>query len=778
MANYNVDIGVKVRGEELKRFADQLKQTQKQVEGVNKFLDTFRKQNIRVNESISNLNSQLGKAKSTFQSATIGTKQQVQAAKDLLQANENLNKGLIQQQKLLDDLSGATARKSAADNKKLQEGLLKLEKGSTKELEKQFQTRKEFQDEFKDEISKVNKQRQEENKLLQKNVQQTKKSVAEEIKKKFSIMASQKTRKAAFQQSVRELELENRINNVLQKRKQLQARKATNEKALSNALIGGAFPLLFGQGLGASIGGATGGFAGGKMGGQFGFALSLVGTAVGSQFDRLAQQARELGEALRDPIKNLDLLTKAVGAANTPFGDTIATLKSLGLEGVAAEAVLEKFNKTFNTNKQSIQELGEESIRFTNELAKLGTAISLFIANPLADFLEIINDTLGNTTTKGIKREAGLEAFNLGLAKFAPGTPKALANIAAKSNFFGKTVDGQTFDEFRKGIESGIFERRMNEAGLGGQSGTRNFADEDLQRLIKERRDFELSAMEGQLQIEQQSLTLRSEDLDVLKKRMDLLKIVEKIKVKELVDTNILSKEQKAQHDFELQKLDIERQISEELLKQSIIMSDPMKAALVDLNKEMAKFNDMRFQAVEFSKAFGSAFQESFKGIVKGTMSVQDAFRNMFSRIADHFLDMAAQMMANSLQRNILGMFGGSLFGGGFNGLSLLDGMANPFSGPASTVSPFLGFANGGRPPVGKPSIVGERGPELFTPGVSGTITPNEMLGGSTNIVVNVDASGSSVEGDEDQGRELGRLISVAVQSEIIQQQRPGGLLA
>ena len=67
----------------------------------------------------------------------------------------------------------------------------------------------------------------------------------------------------------------------------------------------------------------------------------------------------------------------------------------------------------------------------------------------------------------------------------------------------------------------------------------------------------------------------------------------------------------------------------------------------------------------------------------------------------------------------------------------------------------------------------------MFTPGVTGRVTPNEMLGGgSTNIVVNVDASGSSVEGNEQQGRELGRLISVAVQSEIVQQKRPGGLLA
>ena len=66
----------------------------------------------------------------------------------------------------------------------------------------------------------------------------------------------------------------------------------------------------------------------------------------------------------------------------------------------------------------------------------------------------------------------------------------------------------------------------------------------------------------------------------------------------------------------------------------------------------------------------------------------------------------------------------------------------------------------------------------MFSPGVSGTITPNHALGGTTNIVVNVDASSSAVEGDEQGGRELGRLISAAIQSELIQQKRPGGILA
>ena len=151
-------------------------------------------------------------------------------------------------------------------------------------------------------------------------------------------------------------------------------------------------------------------------------------------------------------------------------------------------------------------------------------------------------------------------------------------------------------------------------------------------------------------------------------------------------------------------------------------------------------------------------------------------------RIADHFLDMAAQMMANQLQRGILGLFGnafGGIFGGGPTNAApfITEGVFNTgFDTSLISAGSLAGkFANGGYAQRNKSYIVGERGPELFTPGAAGgQVSPM----GSTNIVVNVDASGSNVQGDEDQGRELGRLISVAVQSEIIQQQRPGGLLA
>ena len=92
-------------------------------------------------------------------------------------------------------------------------------------------------------------------------------------------------------------------------------------------------------------------------------------------------------------------------------------------------------------------------------------------------------------------------------------------------------------------------------------------------------------------------------------------------------------------------------------------------------------------------------------------------------------------------------------------------------------------FANGGRPPVGKASVVGERGPELFVPKIAGTIIPNNAIGGGgdsiTNMVtVNVDANSSNVSGNNADANQLGNQIAIAIQSELIKQKRAGGLLS
>jgi hypothetical protein len=48
--------------------------------------------------------------------------------------------------------------------------------------------------------------------------------------------------------------------------------------------------------------------------------------------------------------------------------------------------------------------------------------------------------------------------------------------------------------------------------------------------------------------------------------------------------------------------------------------------------------------------------------------------------------------------------------------------------GNANVTPGFNAYAEGGKPPVGQPSVVGEKGPELFVPDQPGTVVPNDLL--------------------------------------------------
>jgi tape measure domain-containing protein len=101
--------------------------------------------------------------------------------------------------------------------------------------------------------------------------------------------------------------------------------------------------------------------------------------------------------------------------------------------------------------------------------------------------------------------------------------------------------------------------------------------------------------------------------------------------------------------------------------------------------------------------------------------------------------------------------------------------------GRFGTLGPNYGIpqrANGGSVMAGQGYLVGERGPELFMPGRSGGIAPSGSFSGGANVVVNVDASGTSAQGNGGQANQLGKVIGAAVQAELIKQRRPGGLLA
>jgi len=208
-------------------------------------------------------------------------------------------------------------------------------------------------------------------------------------------------------------------------------------------------------------------------------------------------------------------------------------------------------------------------------------------------------------------------------------------------------------------------------------------------------------------------------------------------------------------------------------------LDDAIDAIQGQINTLMDPVN----QLIALSESLGNSFAESFRGIVDGSMSAREALANLFQRTADHFLDMAAQMIAAQIKMQILGI-GLNFFGGG-GGATASQGLnisgvqqyvTQPFNAGDFT-NAFSGKALGGAVGAGRPYMVGERGPELFVPGAQGNIVPNNAMG-SANVTVNVDASGSSVEGNADQASQLGKVLGAAVQAELIKQKRPGGLLA
>ena len=205
-------------------------------------------------------------------------------------------------------------------------------------------------------------------------------------------------------------------------------------------------------------------------------------------------------------------------------------------------------------------------------------------------------------------------------------------------------------------------------------------------------------------------------------------------------------------HDFRQEILEIDRQIADQ--------------AAADFEARMRHQDKLR-EAIAAQKTQYDELNETFRtGIVDSILDAVDGTKSLAEGLAGVLKQMARMILQQQLMNALSGI---NIFGGG--------GGAGGGFGVVPKTSGMKFFANGGRPPVGRPSVVGERGPELFVPDRAGTIIPNHAMGGA-NVTVNVDASGSSVEGDTDQASQLGRAIGIAVQQELVKQKRPGGLLA
>ena len=173
------------------------------------------------------------------------------------------------------------------------------------------------------------------------------------------------------------------------------------------------------------------------------------------------------------------------------------------------------------------------------------------------------------------------------------------------------------------------------------------------------------------------------------------------------------------------------------------------------------------------ANTLGEGLASAFGALISGAQSWEESLKSIASGV---LIDIANQLIRIYIIEQAINAIRGFLSPQPLNtfgrGGSVINGVGN--------LGPNFGIpqrAMGGSVSGGQPYLVGERGPELFMPGRSGGIAPTGSFGGGVNVVVNVDASGTSVQGDQSQGAALGRVVAAAVQAELIKQKRPGGLL-
>ena len=154
-------------------------------------------------------------------------------------------------------------------------------------------------------------------------------------------------------------------------------------------------------------------------------------------------------------------------------------------------------------------------------------------------------------------------------------------------------------------------------------------------------------------------------------------------------------------------------------------------------------FDKLKTSLTDFVMTGKLSFQDLGTFVVRSMveMLIGEAIKNAFSASLAMFKADALKKAFISLYEGAMKTFASIPFP--FNVVAV--GGALAFG--AGIINKIRGFEKGGRPPVGQPSIVGEKGAELFVPDQAGTVVPNDKLGMGQNLTVNfnintVDARG------------------------------------
>jgi tape measure domain-containing protein len=237
------------------------------------------------------------------------------------------------------------------------------------------------------------------------------------------------------------------------------------------------------------------------------------------------------------------------------------------------------------------------------------------------------------------------------------------------------------------------------------------------------------------------------------------------------VRTSLLSDEE-AENEFH------QRQLKQLKAYGKLKVNEHKKVASL-IEKETERHQKSLIDIANGGRGIKTLFEEMKASVDGWGRSFAENMVRSSGSFSDFAQNMVEQMQIIALQQATQPLFSafGDFLGAAFGGLGS-PGVTPPSGGGVIHLSGAR--AAGGPVSGGSSYLVGEKGPEIFTPKQGGNIIPNHKLsqGSGINVSVAVDATGSKVQGDNQEANNIARSIGAVIKAVLVEEMRPGGVLA
>ena len=470
----------------------------------------------------------------------------------------------------------------------------------------------------------------------------------------------------------------------------------------------------------------------------FNTAAILSGASAQEQAGAMRQLTQALGSGvLRGDEFNS--ISEQMSAVLKPIADqlgvNVGALREMAAQGkITKDVVVGAFKEIEKEGSKALKELikNDPTMVFkvlSNETEKLSIAVGSLLAPAVLDALttitkltksitELVNSPIGQTAAIF----TAIAVAAKGVAVLSPIVAAGLIKVAAAGGVLTIALNAIPFVAVATGI-----------GAIVTQLIKQKQEQDKVTEAIKKGEAAQLRALEADIGIKM------AKEIGILNRSNDKRTI------------NAAEKRLALLHE---QMKPIKDRLNEVIKENAELdKANKLKQKSIDKDKKLKeKAEELKQKYMEIGQSIEQGIVSNLTDAVMGTKTLAQAAISVLNNLKRKLIEVAIQRAVSGIGERI----------GGFLG------------------NIFAKRANGGPVSAGGSYLVGEKGPEILQMGSrGGNIIPNNAIGGGvTNMVtVNVDASGTSVQGNGSEADQLGQLIGGIVQATLVEESRAGGLL-